>query len=70
MREYKIHDELTGLDLLVKCKNDKDCLFCTYCSDVLWDYTHGPYLIICKLGEEPFKDNCRYFDDIEVKDNE
>lgn len=31
----------------VRAKNDKDCLFCKHCSDVLWDYTNGPYMFFC-----------------------
>lgn len=26
------------------------CLFCSRCSDVFYDYTHGPYLFICEDG--------------------
>lgn len=54
---------------LIKCLNDTDCLFCKHCSDVFWDYTNGPYLIICDLGEEPFKKSCRYFEENEVNNN-
>lgn len=56
MRKYQITNGPTIL-----CKNDKDCLFCTHCTDVFWDYSNGPYMIICDLGEETFKDNCIYF---------
>lgn len=26
------------------------CLFCDRCSDVFWDYTHGPYMFFCDAG--------------------
>lgn len=29
---------------------DNCCLFCRHCTDVFWDYTHGPYLF---LGDAP-----------------
>ena len=48
---------------VIKCKNDKDCLFCDHCTDIFWDYTNGPYMIFCDLGEETFKENCRYFEE-------
>lgn len=25
------------------------CLFCGSCTDVFWDYTHGPYGFVCDL---------------------
>ena len=56
MRTYKLTE-----DLIVHCKNDKDCIFCAHCTDICWDYSNGIYMIICDIGEEPFKDNCIYF---------
>lgn len=48
------------------CKPDS-CLICKNVSSVLWDYTHGPYHIICSLEKEPVHDpiemrsKCKYF---------
>ena len=56
MREFKLSD-----GRIVKCINDKDCVFCDHCTDIFWDYSHGIYMIFCDIGEEPFKENCRYF---------
>ena len=56
MRTYKLTE-----DLIVHCKNDKDCIFCDHCTDIFWDYSNGIYMINCDLSEEPFKDNCIYF---------
>lgn len=25
------------------------CLFCDHCTDVLWDYWHGPYMFFCEI---------------------
>ena len=54
---------------LIKCFNDKDCLFCEHCTDVFWDYSNGPYMIICDIGEEQYRGNCIYFKETEVIDN-
>ena len=27
----------------------KCCLTCEHCSDIWWDYTNGPYMIICTI---------------------
>lgn len=39
---------------------DKACVFCDHCTDIFYDYTHGPYLICCELNKHP-DDNCKYF---------
>ncbi len=26
---------------------DSCCLFCNNCTDTIWDYTHGLYMVIC-----------------------
>ena len=38
-----------------KCDNghtykvpDKACIVCNHCTDVFWDYTNGPYALICE----------------------
>ena len=54
---------LKGFPKIIFCKNEKDCLFCKHCTDIFWDYTNGIYMIICDLGEETFKENCRYFEE-------
>lgn len=42
---------------LFKCENghlyrfpEKSCVFCEHCSDIFYDYSHGPYMLICDLG--------------------
>lgn len=42
-----------------KCDNGKfykpkerTCLLCAHCTDIFYDYTHGPYTAICELGRE------------------
>ena len=49
-----------------KCENgkvyllpEKHCAFCEHCTDLLFDYTNGPYLFICNLGKE--YENCDSF---------
>lgn len=53
---------------MVGCKPDS-CLFCKHCTDVFWDYTHGPYAIICdlQLFEERIDNNnkCSKFEEEE-----
>ena len=29
-------------------KNKKSCLICKHCTDIFWDYTHGPYMLFCE----------------------
>lgn len=55
---------------------DTACVFCVHCCDVFYDYTNGPYLILCDVpdhdchggaGCELFIDNkncdnCKHFD--------
>lgn len=25
----------------------KSCLFCDHCTDIIWDFSHGPYAFMC-----------------------
>ena len=47
-RQYKLNDPI-GPGLTLTVHNDKDCIFCKHC-DVFWDYTNGPYLLVCDEG--------------------
>ena len=29
-------------------KTKKNCLICKHCTDIFWDYTHGPYMVYCE----------------------
>ena len=29
-------------------KTRKNCLICKHCTDIFWDYTHGPYMTVCE----------------------
>jgi len=45
------------------------CLFCKHSTDIFWDFTHGPYMIVCDLQKENDEDmtplgfigECNYF---------
>lgn len=50
MNEFKCDN---GHTYIVK---DKSCLVCGHCTDVFWDYTNGPYLVICELHDELISD--------------
>lgn len=42
------------------------CLFCSHCSDVFWDFTHGPYMFFCDAGadtEEGIRGRCNSFNE-------
>lgn len=41
------------------------CVFCKHCSDFFYDYTHGPYLILCDIEDHPDNSNgtCELFID-------
>lgn len=48
---------------------DASCLFCSHCSDVFWDFAHGPYMFFCDAGadtEEGIRGRCNSFNE-EVK---
>lgn len=34
----------------LKCPRSS-CFTCKHCEDFIWDYTHGPYLILCNLNQ-------------------
>lgn len=44
---------------------EKCCLFCEHCVDILWDYTSGPYFMMCEIREscypEGFEGKCSDF---------
>lgn len=40
------------------CENGKaygahemSCFFCKHCTDIFWDYTNGPYMLMCELPD-------------------
>ena len=44
-------------------KPRKCCLICKHCTDIFWDYTHGPYMLFCEKacnggGDLPEETNC------------
>lgn len=30
----------------------KSCLFCDHCTDIFWDFSHGPYAFICDIEDD------------------
>lgn len=70
MREYECIDNVYGIGFVGKkiLAPDKCCLFCGYCTDVWWDYTHGPYMLYCEIDcdtEQGAKGECEHFIDEE-----
>lgn len=68
----QIEDNVPHLEMrLFSCDNGKTyvvqgngCLFCDHCTDVFYDFTHGPYMEICGLGlntQEGMAGKCRIF---------
>ena len=54
---------------LYECKNgmvyefaNKHCVFCKHCTDILYDYSNGPYCFLCDLGKK-FVGGCDGFED-------
>ena len=44
VREYFLKDIMHPKGgIWIKCKNDKDCIFCDHCTDIYWDYTYSTY---------------------------
>ena len=33
----------------------RHCLFCKHNTDVIWDYTNGPYMFVCDVAESTEK---------------
>ena len=33
----------------------RHCAFCRYCTHVLYDYSHGPYLFLCDIGAKDYR---------------
>ena len=61
-REYFLEDIAHPKGgIWIKCKNDKDCIFCDHCTDVYWDYTNLIYAITCEEEHDPNDRPCKYF---------
>lgn len=65
-KTFVIYDQLTGKREYI-CHAEKDCALCKHCYDVLWDYTNGPYMFICDVGET--SEDKHYCDKFEEKEN-
>lgn len=73
-RRYKIEHPIPAFQVEWQLP-DKACLFCSHCKDMFWDYTHGPYLILCELQntverthDGNINGDCLYFKDVESED--
>lgn len=31
---------------------ETSCFFCDHCTDILFDYTHGPYAFVCDIDKD------------------
>ena len=65
-RPYVIHDALLG-DITYNCP-PKCCLFCDKCTDVFYDYTSGPYMMLCtdprtttEIMQAGYRGECEFF---------
>ena len=38
---------------------ERSCFFCQHCTDIFFDYTHGPYLLLCTANG--LKGKCNLF---------
>lgn len=52
---YKLFEAITGKKYVAP---ERCCLFCKHCSDIMVDYTHGPYMTICELGKDHGEEPC------------
>ncbi len=63
MKQYRIE----GTSLFYKVP-DNACVLCEHCTDIYWDYTNGPYGIVCEVCGDPGElGGCEQF--IEDKEN-
>lgn len=43
---------------------DQHCVFCKHCTDLLYDYTNGPYMFMCDLENVYYEERtCEEFED-------
>ena len=47
---------------------DECCVFCTHCTDVYWDYTHGIYMLTCDINSHAadfgnLPNLCKYYNE-------
>lgn len=64
MRELKLNDPLHPEGgPTIRVKHDKDCVFCKHCAGIYWDYTHGPYMLLCEDDHDTAKRPCPYFEE-------
>lgn len=67
---------------IYRCENghlykfpQQSCFFCSHCTDIFYDYSHGPYMVFCELNNPNrengnFDSKCLdYEDDLEDNDN-
>ena len=64
-----------GSDYQVRA-HKRSCFFCQRCTDIFWDYTHGPYMFVCAIDEDGemvwekgLQGTCDGFIEIKVIDN-
>lgn len=53
-RVYSFEDEPFGMTISVTA-HKRSCFFCEYCTEIIWDYTNGPYVFFC--GKEADTDD-------------
>ena len=61
----------------IKCEHTSAAaFFCQRCTDIFWDYTHGPYMFVCAIDEDGemvwekgLQGTCDGFIEIKVIDN-
>ena len=65
--EYTIHD-IIG-DIVYKVP-ERSCGMCEHCTDVFWDFTHGPYMFYCEKQTDVYEAGGPYgnCDDFERKE--
>jgi len=61
MRDYVLLDPLHPNGGVTILADERDCVFCKYCTDIWWDYTNLIYMIACERGHEPWNRPCKYF---------
>lgn len=62
MRKFKLEDPLhPDGGPTIQVKHDHDCVFCSKCIDIMWDYTHLIYSINCAEDHDVTTRPCEYF---------
>lgn len=69
VKDYICRDEALMAEITVRAP-ERCCLFCKHCTDVFWDFSHGPYMMLCDIHEDVTDGAKGQCDDFKEETNE